>query len=78
MSQFERAKAELEAADEDTKVSDGIMGFSMLDMIGFSASEEAHVFGLSGYSMAYQMLKPILLDLYPNGSHKQRKQAKWA
>ena len=66
LSQFERAKAELEAADKDTKVSDGIMGFFALDMIGLSPSEEAHVFGLSGCSMAYMMLKPILLDLYPH------------
>ena len=28
--------------------------------------------------MAYKMLKPILLDLYPTGSRKQRKQqARW-
>ncbi len=69
MLQLERAKANLEAADAATRVSSGILGFFLLDVVGFTEQEEAHIFGLTGFSMEYQKLKAVIYELYSSGTH---------
>ena len=42
--EFESARGQLEEADEHSKVSDDIMGYFLLETIGFTEAEEAHIF----------------------------------
>ena len=55
-----RNKAKLEKADVDTKVSDGIVGFVVLDRSGLDAEEQKHVLGLTSGSMKLSELRAHL------------------
>ena len=68
LNEIKRAKAALERADEDTSISDGILGFFVLQNSGLSEKEVAHVLGLSGNTYLFPKLEPHLRDLYPTGT----------
>ena len=58
------AKAKLETDDAETRVFEGIMGYFLLEMIGFTEAEEVHIFKLSQYSMKLTKLKLGLAHKY--------------
>ena len=73
IQELRRAKAELEAADTDAKVSDGIMGYHTLVISGLSPEEIKHVIGLAQNKMTLAKIEPHLTSLYPNGSYHKRR-----
>ena len=71
---MEQAKRELETADAEAKVSDGILGYLTLQTVQLTDQEVVHVLGLTAFSMAYDKVKAVLLELYPCGSYHVRQQ----
>ena len=69
LSALEQAQRELEVADPDAKVSAGIMGYLALQLLQLSDQEVVHVLGLTTFSMKYDAIRAVLLELYPRGSH---------
>ena len=74
-TKFERARAELEIADVDTQVSEGIMGFFALECLGLSDAEQNHVLTLTGLNLEYRRIKAVILEMYPRGSLEKPKHA---
>ena len=66
------ARRELEAGDEETKISDLVMGYFALDRSLLTESEKMHVIGLAGSTMSYDKISLVLRDIYPEGSHSRR------
>ena len=70
-----RAKNQLEHADKDTKVSEGIMGYLVLTGSGLDDEEVKHVLGLANGEMKYTGIRKHLIELYPHGSYHRAQRA---
>eukprot|EP00974_Lingulodinium_polyedra_P000338 32796-Lingulodinium_polyedra.AAC.1 len=46
------------------------MGYLALEAAGLTEAEEAHVFGLTNFSLEFDQVARVLRDLYPRGSWK--------
>ena len=71
---LERSRKDVEIGDPTVRVSEGIMGFLLLDVLQLAESEQAHILGLTGFQMSYDQVKAVVAELYPRGSHKSRHQ----
>ena len=69
---LERARKDVELGDPTVKVSEGIMGFLLFDVLQLAESKQAHILGLTGFAMTYDQVKAVVAELYPRGSHKTR------
>ena len=69
---FEHARKDVELGDPTVKVSEGIMGLLLLDVLQLAESEHTHILGLTGFAMTYEQVKAVVAELYPRSSHKTR------
>ena len=69
---MERARQELEHADPQSKVSTGVLGYFLLDKLEMTDAEQAHILGLTGFSLEYEKIRAVVNELYPRGSHQKR------
>ena len=64
------AMPELQTADQGAAITANCLGLLALAAANLHPSEEAHIFGLTNFSMQYAHIKSVLIELYPRGSWK--------
>ena len=72
LTHLTQAKGELEASDDSARISDGIMGWAALEIVGLTEQEQAHVLGMVGNAMRFSLIRPHLESPCSHGSYQAR------